>query len=92
MRCNSLIKNIIISFILGAAIIIGWHFFIGLHWSKEASYDVLIGAVFEVFLLQAILHFYQQKEQQTRQKELDAHLDKIEKLIEEAAISKKDGK
>lgn len=74
------VKNIIVM-ILGAILFVGWHFFIGLKWNNVASLDIVSGAILEFYLFTYIISEFEKRTEIKRQKEMDAHLKNIEKLL-----------
>lgn len=75
--------KIILSILIGAILFIGWHFFMDLTWKPEGSFDIISGAIIEFFMFTLILNSYNQQQQKQMKKELDAHLDNIERLLTE---------
>jgi hypothetical protein len=76
-----MIKNLIISAIVGAALFYMVHTFFIDKVERVASYDIFLGGIFEVFLIQAIFFFYGQQQDKKFQKHLDKHLEQIEKMV-----------
>jgi uncharacterized membrane protein len=77
------LKNIFV-LLIGAALFIGWHFFSNQVWEPISSYDILSGAIIEFFIFTYLLSESEKRQELARNKELDAHLNKIEQLIKKA--------
>lgn len=76
---------------MGAAFFIGWHFFMDLKWHRDASFDIVAGALIEFYLFTYIISQFEKREERKRAKEMNDHLNKIEQLIKRVYANQKDG-
>lgn len=76
-----MIIKLIISAILGIALLVGWSSGNNITYDTVGSLDILSGAIIEFFLFTLLLEIYQNKQARQRATEFEAHLKEIEKLL-----------
>ena len=57
------------------------NFYLKMEYSNHGSFDIVVGAFVEVFILTVFFHYIEARNEKKMEQRLQNHLDKIEQLI-----------
>jgi hypothetical protein len=74
-------RNLMITNTIAVLAIVFFNWLFKINYSKDGSYDIIVGAFIEVLILGAYFEFINQRSQRNLEKHLQAHLRKIEQYL-----------